>query len=316
MRIDLHQHLWPDSLVEAMRARTEPPCLDGDTVRVIHEKPFHLDLEPQRVDVRIAALDRVGIDRAVVSLSTPVGIEALPAAEAVPLVDAYHSGVAEAVASSGGRLAAFAAVPLDLPDAGASQVAELVKQGFAGASIASEALASERGLDRCRDVLDALAEAGAPLFVHPGPAPWTPPYGEEPDVVWWWRNLAVYPGLMLRAFFTWRMVGAARHPGLKVVFTIMAGGAPFLEERYRTFSGEPGEIDSNVFFDAASCRRNSLDIAFATYGLEQIVYGTDYPVIPGADLLRTLEEIGEPVVEAVLERNPARVFGWEEGGQR
>jgi len=46
------------------------------------------------------------------------------------------------------------------------------------------------------------------------------------------------------------------------------------------------------------------------------VYGTDYPVIPGADLLRTLEEIGEPVVEAVLERNPARVFGWEEGGQR
>lgn len=316
MRIDLHQHLWPDSLVGAMRARTEPPCLDGDTVRVIHEKPFHLDLEPQRVDVRIAALDQVGIDRAVVSLSTPVGIEALPAAEAVPLLDAYHSGVADAVAASKGRLAAFAAVPLDLPDAGASRVAELVKQGFAGASIASEALASERGLDRCRDVLDALAEAGAPLFVHPGPAPWTPPYGEEPDVVWWWRNLAVYPGLMLRAFFTWRMVGAARHPGLKVVFTIMAGGAPFLEERYRTFSGEPGEIDPNVFFDAASCRRNSLDIAFATYGLEQIVYGTDYPVIPGGDLLRTLEEIGEPVVEAVLERNPARVFGWEEGGQR
>jgi predicted TIM-barrel fold metal-dependent hydrolase len=96
----------------------------------------------------------------------------------------------------------------------------------------------------------------------------------------------------------------------------MAGGAPFLEERYRTFSGEPGEIDPDVFFDAASCRRNSLDLAFATYGLEQIVYGTDYPVIPGADLLRTLEEIGEPVVEAVLERNPARVFGWEEGGER
>jgi predicted TIM-barrel fold metal-dependent hydrolase len=316
MRIDLHQHLWPDSLVEAMRKRAEPPCLDGDTVRVIHEKPFHLDLEPQRVDVRIAALDEVGIDRAVVSLSTPVGIEALPAKDSVPLLDAYHSGVADAVASSRGRLAAFAAVPLDLPDAGASQVAELVNSGFAGASIASEALASERGLDRCRDVLDALAEAGAPLFVHPGPAPWTPPYGEEPDVVWWWRNLAVYPGLMLRAFFTWRMVGAARHPGLKVVFTIMAGGAPFLEERYRTFSGEPGEIDPNVFFDAASCRRNSLDIAFATYGLEQIVYGTDYPVIPGAELLRTLEEIGEPVVEAVLERNPARVFGWEEGGER
>src|SRR5262245_26849409 len=152
MRIDLHQHLWPDSLVEAMRARTEPPCLDGDMVRVVHEKPFRLDLEPQRVDVRIAALDEVAIDRAVVSLSTPVGVEALPAEEARPLLDAYHAGVADAVASSGGRLAAFAAVPLDAPDAGASTIAGLIRDGFAGASIASEALASDRGLDHCRDL--------------------------------------------------------------------------------------------------------------------------------------------------------------------
>jgi predicted TIM-barrel fold metal-dependent hydrolase len=316
MRIDIHQHLWPDSLVEAMRRRQEPPCLDGTTVRVQHEKPFALDLTSQRVDVRIAALDEVRIDRTVVSLSTPVGVEALPAAEAAPLLDAYHEGVADAVGRSGGRIAAFAAVPLDAPDAGASTVAGLIRDGFAGVSIASEALASDRGLDRCRDLLDALGETGAPLFVHPGPAPWTPPYGEEPDVVWWWRNLAVYPGLMLRAFFTWRMVGAARHHGLKVIFTIMAGGGPFLEERYRTFSGEPGEIDPNVFFDAATSRRNALDLAFATYGLDQIVYGTDYPVVPGAELLGTLEQMGEPVVEAVLERNPARVLGWQEGGRR
>ena len=316
MRIDLHQHLWPDSLVEAMRRRTEPPCLDGDLVRVQHEKPFALDLASQRVEARIAALDEVSIDRAVVSLSTPVGIEALPADQATPLLDAYHEGVADAVGRAGGRLAAFAAVPLDAPDAGAGTVAGLIRDGFAGVSIASEALASDRGLDRCRDLLDALAEADAPLFVHPGPAPWTPPYGEEPDVVWWWRNLAVYPGLMLRAFFTWRMVGSARHPGLRVVFTIMAGGAPFLEERYRTFSGAPGEIDPNVFFDAATCRRNALDLAFATYGLDQVVYGTDYPVVPGAELLRALEEMGEPVAEAVLERNTARALGWQEGGRR
>ena len=132
MRIDLHQHLWPDSLVEAMRRRTEPPCLDGDLVRVQHEKPFALDLASQRVEARIAALDEVSIDRAVVSLSTPVGIEALPADQATPLLDAYHEGVADAVGRAGGRLAAFAAVPLDAPDAGAEAVAGLIRDGFAG----------------------------------------------------------------------------------------------------------------------------------------------------------------------------------------
>ena len=89
-------------------------CLDGDVVCGSSTRSRSaLDLAAQRVDARIAALDEVGIDRAVVSLSTPVGIEALPAAEAAPLLDAYHEGVADAVGRAGGRLAAFAAVPLD-----------------------------------------------------------------------------------------------------------------------------------------------------------------------------------------------------------
>ncbi len=315
LRTDLHQHLWPDRLVHALRGRDRSPRLDGDTVHVVHERPFLLDLAAQRVATRVAAMDTVGIDRAVMSLSTPVGIEALPAAEAVPLLDAYHEGMVEAMAESGGRLAAWAACPLDMPDAGAEMIGELVGGGgFVGASIASEALASDRGLDRCRPLLSVLERLDAPLFVHPGPAPWTPPYGEEPDVPWWWRNLAVYPGLMLRAFYTWRMIGAARHPRLRVLFTIMAGGAPALEGRYRTFSGEPGEIDPRVFLDAASSDRRALELALATYGIEQVVYGTDFPVIPGNALMLALEEMGQPVVEAVLDRNVATLLGETEGG--
>ena len=315
LRTDLHQHLWPDRLVHALRGRDRSPRLDGDTVHVVHERPFLLDLAAQRVATRVAAMDTVGIDRAVMSLSTPVGIEALPAAEAVPLLDAYHEGMVEAMAESGGRLAAWAACPLDMPDAGAEMIGELVGGGgFVGASIASEALASDRGLDRCRPLLSVLERLDAPLFAHPGPAPWTPPYGEEPDVPWWWRNLAVYPGLMLRAFYTWRMIGAARHPRLRVLFTIMAGGAPALEGRYRTFSGEPGEIDPRVFLDAASSDRRALELALATYGIEQVVYGTDFPVIPGNALMLALEEMGQPVVEAVLDRNVATLLGETEGG--
>jgi hypothetical protein len=264
MRIDLHQHLWPDSLVEALRRRTEPPCLDGDVVRVVHEKPFGLDLASQRVDADRGA-GRGRDRRAVVSLSTPVGIEVLPAAEAAPLLPTPTTRGCRGRRRPG-RWQAGALSPsrsMRTPGRARSRADPRRLRGrvrlparrwppTAGLTAAWRICwtRSPRPARRCSSIL--------------GLAPWTPPYGEEPDVVWWWRNLAVYPGLMLRAFFTG---GWSARRGIRA-----AGGprsyrrAPFLEERYRTFSGEPGEIDPNVFFDAATCRRNALDLAFATYG--------------------------------------------------
>jgi len=128
----------------------------------------------------------------------------------------------------------------------------------------------------------------------------------------WWTNLAVYPGLVNRAFFTWRGIGAERHPRLRLVFTVLGGGAPLMEGRYRTFSGLPGEIDPHVFVDTASSQRLALDHMMATYGIEQVVFGTDIPVIEPGPLTRALEELGDPVVRAVTETNPTRLLDLKE----
>ena len=93
----------------------------------------------------------------------------------------------------------------------------------------------------------------------------------------------------------------------------MAGGAPFLEGRWRTFSGLAGAIDRNIFLDTASCQRLDLELALAAYGAEQIVLGTDIPVIDPAPLLRSLDGLGSAVFEAVAERNPARVLNHQGG---
>jgi hypothetical protein len=93
-----------------------------------------------------------------------------------------------------------------------------------------------------------------------------------------------------------------------VVFAIMAAGAPFQEGRWRTFSGRARAIDPNLFLDSASCQRLDLELALAAYGAEQIVLGTDVPVIDPAPLLGALEALGPFVGRAVAERNPARVL--------
>ena len=213
-----------------------------------------------------------------------------------------------------GRVRAFAAACLDAADAGAADLAVHLQAGFAGLSLPSEAIASPAGLSiAARRSRRLLERAGRPLFVHPGPAPWTRPEPADPRLPAWWTPLAQYPAWSLRAFATWRALGADVYTGLRVVFAIMAGGAPFLEGRWRTFTGLAGSIDRNVFLDTASCQRLDLELALAAYGAEQIVLGTDIPVIDPAPLLRSLDALGPAVFEAVAERNPARVLDHQGG---
>ena len=58
--IDLHQHLWPASFVEALRGRVSAPTLDG-TMLTTSEGSFELDLGVHDPEQRAEALDRDGI---------------------------------------------------------------------------------------------------------------------------------------------------------------------------------------------------------------------------------------------------------------
>src|SRR3954453_21468491 len=99
MRTDLHQHLLPEPLIGALARRSAAPQVVGSG------PPLRLELAAEPLSAlqerdhdpvaRAAEAEREGIDRIVVSLSTALGIEALQADEARPLVDAFNHGVLE-----------------------------------------------------------------------------------------------------------------------------------------------------------------------------------------------------------------------------
>src|SRR4051794_15234797 len=93
--IDVHQHLWPEAFVSALAARVRPPRLHGGALELEGEPAWELDLEAHRLDVRLALLDRVELDRAVVSLQTTLGLERLPAGERDELESAWERGILE-----------------------------------------------------------------------------------------------------------------------------------------------------------------------------------------------------------------------------
>lgn len=284
--VDFHQHLWPEELVELLASRTEPPRLRGSVLELGGERASEVDLEAHDLRARLALLDRCGLDIAVISLPPTLGIDELPEDEADELVTAYERGILELSASSGGRL---------LPLAAGTDV-----DGFAGICIGAPKLLD---LDRLEPQLDELERRGAFVFVHPGAA--GAPNG-APD---WWPAVVEYTAQMQAAYATWLAAGAERWPTLKVVFALLAGGGPFQLERLQS-RGVSGRtiMHDNVFFETASYGRRALDLCLATFGVGQLLYGSDAPVIDPLPTLEAVRGFGDAVAEALCEQNPSRLL--------
>ena len=276
---DVHQHLWPAPVLEVLRARREPPRLDGDVLELA-EGRFPVDLREHDPAERLRLLDRDGVDIAVLSPAPTLEWEACG-----ELADAYHEGARELAASSGGRF-----LPL---------ACGACLEGFAGACVSAAALLAGLG-----DLPADLERAGRVLFVHPGP-PVPPPESAPP----WWCAVTDYTAQMQAAYFAWAADGAGRHPGLNVVFAILAGGAPVQLERLQ--SREPGRtaIHSNVYLDTASYGRRALELCLGAVGPGRLVYGSDVPVVDPRPTLDALAALGPSVEEAARRENPTRIFG-------
>jgi hypothetical protein len=282
-RFDLHQHLWPATFVEALRARTAAPALDG-AVLTTPEGTFEVDLGDHDPESRIAALDRDGIDVAVLSLQPCLGAELLPPSEREGLELAWVDGARALVRESSGRFRALA--PWRVVD------------GFAGTSVGASALLEpERHAELFAEV--GAADGGL-LFVHPeaeGPLP--------PGMPDWWGWTAGYAGQMQRAYLAWLAAGRERLPSVRVVFAILAGGGPFLLERLSHRGVEVrSALDPDVFFDTATHGRRAIELCIETFGAGQLVYGSDVPVVDPRPTLRAVRGFGDAVAHLLQIETP------------
>jgi predicted TIM-barrel fold metal-dependent hydrolase len=296
LRVDIHQHLWPEPLLRALSRRREPPSLvrrgSGWALRVHGEPEAPVELADHDPDRRAALVDADGLDRALVAPSSPLGIEALPAAEAEPLIAAYHDGVAALPA----RFGAWAAVGLAGPDPAA--LSRLLARGFAGACVPAGALSGPAGYDRLGPVLETLERLDAPLLVHPGPAAAGPPVAPR-----WWPAVTGYVAEMQAAWHAFAVWGRPAHPGLRVCFAMLAGLAPLQRERLVARGGR-ADSDPDVFLDTSSYGARAVDAVVREVGVDRLVHGSDRPVIPGTGLA-----LGDAVEVALRERNPSRLLG-------
>ncbi|HLI58151.1 MAG TPA: hypothetical protein VKV21_00660 [Solirubrobacteraceae bacterium] len=314
-RIDVHQHVWPEPFIDALRARTAPPRLRGWTLELAGEPAYEVDPADHELAARAGLARADGLERVLVSLSSPLGIESLPGAEGAELLDAWHAGARTLPEP----FAAWASASLDVVDPAA--LGQRLDEGFVGLQLPATALADADGYERVAPLLTLLEGRERPLFVHPGPAraPATAPVavgvppagartrGAADSVPSWWPAVVDYAAQMHAAWFAFRAYGRIAHPRLRVCFAMLAGLAPLHGERFAARAGERTVVDPDVFLETSSYGPRAIDAVVRVTGVDALVHGSDRPYAqpPQSDL-------GDAAERALRCANPARLLHPEE----
>ena len=307
-RTDVHQHVWTAPLLDALAARERLPFVRrSGGIAVLHcvgEQAWAIDLVSETPRGRADLVREDGLDQALIALSSPIGIEALPREEARELIDAHLDGVTEL----GPEFTAWGPLPLDRPDP--HDVDGLIARGCAGVSVAAGALADPTALDRIGAGLERAQRLGAPVFVHPGPAPGLHLPQPSLDQPLWWPALTTYVAEMQAAWLTFVTIGRREHPRLRILFAMLAGGAPLLSERLAVRGGPPIELrDPLTFYETSSYGPVAIQAMADRVGAGQLLYGSDRPVIepvPAAGWDMTLQANAAQFV-TTAHTNPAAV---------
>jgi amidohydrolase family protein len=262
--VDVHQHLWPPGLIEALRARDRPPMLRDWTLYLDGEPPFQV--KPDDHDVEARALTDHG-RLALVSLSSPLGLEDLPPDEARSVLAGWHAGAAALPAG----FRAWAAVTRQDPDL--AGLADLLAAGFVGLQVPATWLATPQLLERLGPVLAVCERADRPVLVHPG-AVGTISADELPG---WWSAVVDYPAQQQAAWWAWHQAGRSLFADLRIGFVAGAGLAPLHHERLQARGGRLGTIDPGVFVETSSYGPQAVDALIRVLGIDAVIRGSDRP---------------------------------------
>ncbi|HUE28727.1 MAG TPA: amidohydrolase family protein [Solirubrobacteraceae bacterium] len=306
--VDLHHHVIPDFYWEASNE-------GGDAAGGITPPRWSLD-------GAIAYLDEARIDVAVPSISTP-GVHFGDDAAARSLARKVNEYLAGLKHDRPDRFGAFAVLPLPDVDGSLEQIAYAFDVlELDGVSMFTNAGGSYLGDSRFDPIFTELQRRSAYVFVHPTASP--DPIAHTlglPD------TLLDYPVDTSRAIAKLHFSNTfARTPDVKYQFVHAGGTIPFLAERFAIVDemnvipgaqerGAFADVLPRLYWDTASAFSDPvLHMLRSVAGLENVVFGTDYPYprdaisIGGLRQLESTAELDDGERRRILGGSAARLI--------
>lgn len=275
-------------------------------------------------DKRLADMDAFGID---VQVLSGLNAQVLPPDVAPDLTRATNDTLAAAMNRHPDRFAGFASVPTSVPGRAGDELRRAVGElGMSGTLVLGRTEGRFLSDPRFEDLLAAAEETGAPVYLHPSPAPLATTeenYGGFSEVVtarlqtaaWGWhQETAVhFMHLVLSGVFD-------RHPDLKLILGHWGEMIPFFLERLdemlptritgveRSFAEYMRE---NVWITPSGMfTQANLQYCVETIGADRIMYSVDYPFVrmDGAQEFLREARLDDSQKEAIAHGTAERVL--------
>lgn len=304
MVVDVHAHLYPRALMEAIAAHgpahgvsltaDAPPFLCFEGIRFWrYTDAFH------DVDARLRQMDAAGVDRQVLSMGPPMVYWA-PAELGARVARVHNDELAKVAAAHPDRFVAFAAVPLQDPAAAGAELERAVGLGCRGVGIGSNVAGRQLDDPALLPFWERVQALDLPVFIHPI-SPKAP--GDLHD----YRLDLVVGFPMDTTIAATRLVYSGvmeRFPRLRICLAHLGGALPFLRERiaigYRVgrehfgaamgIAASPETYIQRFWLDSVSYYDPAMLAGIACVGAGHIVMGSDAPFAVG-DLARSVAAI-------------------------
>jgi len=242
-------------------------------------------------DLRLAAMDRAGIDLAVLSVTTP-GVQAeSDTRTAIRLARQANDFLRDVVAKHPNRYAGFAHLPLQDVKVAADELERCVRQlGFKGAMVNGHSHGEYLDAAKFDPFWERVQDLGVPVYLHPAD-PFDRPhmYEGHPELLgasWSWTVEAATHALRLVFGGTFD-----RFPRVKLVLGHMGETLPYLlwrlDSRSRMYArlgrSDPRRLPSDIIktniaiTTTGVCSHDSLRCALAALGEDSVMFSVDYP---------------------------------------
>lgn len=323
--IDFHNHVYPPEYVEAIQAGPSAykVTFDSDNNPVLHSPGDYNILVPGHrwMDVRGAVLEKVGVDKQIISFTAPGTLIETPE-RSIELSRMVNELFADIQNEHGDRFVALGTLPLNNSDASVEELERAICElGLRGVTLFSNVNGTALSDRRFWPLYERANELEVVFFIHP-----TYPVGVE--------AMTDYMLMPLVGFLADTTLAAAslvfsgvveRFPKIKWVLGHLGGAVPYLAERFdrgyeafeqcrENISRAPSEyLKEHFYYDTVNFDVKALEFAIDFAGTEHLVAGSDYPHQIGSleKMLSSINQLDITTAEKadILGGNAARLLG-------
>jgi predicted TIM-barrel fold metal-dependent hydrolase len=291
--IDVHAHDYPDVYLDACRREdsgfTHYYRDDGRLV-VLQDGAVAL-AAPQPLpppEHRIQLMDDAAVDVQVLSVSAP-NLFRFPESLRIPLAREVNDSFVDLAGGSDERLRVFASLPLPNVEEALTELDRaLGLPSVVGIVLCTNIDGHTLDEELFTPLWEELSRRETTVFVHSTVPCCTDGLREY--------AMGLAMGFMADPLFAVGRLAYSgtidRYPGISWIFTHLGGAIPFVLPRYDNYFKQfpecnekidrpPSEIMGDLYFDTVTMHAPALRCALDTFSHEQLVFGSDYPHVPG-----------------------------------